>query len=114
VLSRTWRLDTGFAAVAAISALGLVSLAIASAGLAVKIGLGANRLQLASDAAALAASETARGLVAGFSCANAEQIAKSFGVQLDTCRIVGFGASVELSKTELGLNFSAASTAGSP
>jgi len=111
VLSRTWRLDTGFAAVAAISALGLVSLAIASAGLAVNIGLGANRLQLAADAAALAASETARGLVAGFSCANAEKIAKSFGVQLDTCRIVGFGANVKLSTKLLVFPMSATAEA---
>ncbi|MFM1950468.1 MAG: hypothetical protein RL418_155 [Actinomycetota bacterium] len=107
-------LDGGFIAASLLVLLTLTSTLVAGIGIVSRAAYLEQLSQLVADSAALGASETSRGLVAGFSCENAEQIAKRFDFELDTCRIVSFGASVELSKTELGLNFSATSTAGTP
>lgn len=107
-------LEGGFLSASLLVSISLVSSAVAGIGFANQAAHFRQLSQLVADSAALGASETTRGLVAGFGCENAEQIAKRFDFELDTCRIVGFDVSVEVSKTELGLNFSAASSAGSP
>lgn len=48
------------------------------------------RLQVATDAMAIAAADSLRGLNSGFPCPTAAQIGLLEGVRLDTCRIVGF------------------------
>jgi hypothetical protein len=68
---------------------------------------------LAADAGALTASETSRGLIAGFSCENAAEIVAGFDFHLDTCRIVGFEATVKVSKSVPPFQISAESRADS-
>lgn len=52
------------------------------------------KLTVATDLAALAASDTHRGLVSGSVCENAQSILKTFDAVLTTCRIVGDGVMV--------------------
>ena len=67
-----------------------------------------------ADSASLAAADTIRGLASGVPCENAELIAVSNGVFLDSCRIVGTDASVTLTKQSGFASISADSVAGSP
>jgi hypothetical protein len=67
-----------------------------------------------ADSASLAAADTIRGLASGVPCVNAELIAVSNGVFLDSCRIVGTDVSIGLTKF-VGLSeISVDSVAGSP
>ena len=67
-----------------------------------------------ADSASLAAADTIRGLASGVPCENAELIAVSNGVFLDSCRIVGTDVSIGLTKF-VGLSeISVDSVAGSP
>lgn len=95
-------------------ALATVPSAVAVTGLATQLAFWQQQTQLVADAAALAASETSRGLISGFSCENPEHIATRFDLELDTCRIVGSSAFVEVSKSLPPFRLSAQATAGQP
>jgi hypothetical protein len=83
-------------------------------GLAIQLAFWQQQVQLVADAAAHTASETARGLISGYSCENPEQIATRFDLDLDTCRIVGFSALVEVSKSLPPIRLTAQALAGPP
>jgi hypothetical protein len=110
----TWKLDSGsISAGLAICFAALPSFLLVC-GFAIQLAFWQQQVQLVADAAALTASETARGLVAGNSCENPEQIATRFDLELDTCRIVGFSALVKVSKSLPPFRLTAQALAGPP
>ncbi|AWB85712.1 Rv3654c family TadE-like protein [Mycetocola zhujimingii] len=68
----------------------------------------------AADAAALAAADTASGVVAGIPCENAAEAARLNGSVLGDCTIDGVEARVIATRSVLGLTVSVASRAGQP
>ncbi|GAB2519107.1 Rv3654c family TadE-like protein [Paramicrobacterium agarici] len=68
----------------------------------------------AADAAALAAADTASGLVAGVPCEAARRAADLNGAALDDCSVEGLVALVRVSTTVLGLPVAASARAGPP
>jgi hypothetical protein len=85
---------------------------LAFTSIAIQVAFWQQQTQLVADAAALSASETARGLISGFSCENSELIATRFDLELDRCRIVGSSAFVEVSKSLPPFRLSAQAIAG--
>lgn len=114
MLFRTWALDRGSFSAGFAVALGMGPTLFLLAAGAIQLAFWQQQAQLVADAAALTASETARGLISGYSCQNPEQIATRFDLELDRCRIVGFSASVEVSKSLPLFRLSAQATAGPP
>jgi high-affinity K+ transport system ATPase subunit B len=68
----------------------------------------------AADAAALAAADTAVGLVAGVPCEQAALVANANHVDLDSCRADGLVLTVSVSRSILGFRVGAITTAGPP
>jgi hypothetical protein len=112
MLHASRKLDDGFTAMFLVLVLGLSTLGISTIALTVELGYWEQKTQLLADHAALIASETSRGLIGGFGCDNAVEFAKRFDVELDTCRIVGFGASIEVSKSISFFRLTATAAAG--
>lgn len=98
MLPNSWRLEEGAFSAVLVSGLSVVTVFVAAIGLAVGISVEKQKIQLVADSTALILSETSRGLIPGFSCEKAEQYAKTFDMDLDSCRIVSSVASVKLSK----------------
>ncbi len=112
--AKTRSLDRGSISAAVAVAMAAVPSVLAATALAIQFAFWQQQAQLVADAAALAASETSRGLISGFSCENPEHIAGRFDLELDRCRIVGFSAFVEVSKSLPPFRLSAQATAGPP
>lgn len=110
----TWKLDSGSISASLAILLGAVPSFLLVCGLAIQLAYWQQQVQLVADAAALTASETARGLISGYSCDNPEQIATAFDLELDTCRIVGFSALVKVSKSLPPFRLTAQALAGPP
>jgi hypothetical protein len=110
----TWKLDSGSITAALAITLAAVPSFLLVCGMAIQLAFWQQQVQLVADAAALTASETARGLISGYSCENPEQIATSFDLELDTCRIVGFSALVKVSKSLPPFRLTAQALAGPP
>lgn len=68
----------------------------------------------AADAAALAAADTAIGIVAGEPCAAAGTVAASYGATVLTCELDGLVATITAARTVLGVAVTATATAGPP
>lgn len=68
----------------------------------------------AADAAALAAADTASGLVSGVPCERASRAAELNGATLDACEVTGLIALVQVSTAVLGLPITASARAGPP
>ncbi|MEP6479959.1 MAG: Rv3654c family TadE-like protein [Rhodoglobus sp.] len=68
----------------------------------------------AADAAALAAADTASGLLPGYACESAGRVAVANGFSLDGCSVDGLVATVRVSTQVLGVGVSAAASAGPP
>ncbi len=107
-------LDRGSISAAVALAMALVPSGLLVTGLSIQVAFWQQQTQLVADSAALAASETSRGMISGFSCENPELIATRFDLELDRCRIVGFSAFVEVSKSLPPFRLSAQATAGPP
>ncbi len=88
-----------------------LALIVSSIGFALVLAREEVRLQLLADLSALAASDSRIGIIAGFPCPNAEEIASVNGANLLSCRIVGEVASVEVGKNHLGFELSATAEA---
>ncbi len=112
--SPTWKLDSGSISASLAILLAAVPSFLLVCGLAIQLAYWQQQVQLVADAAALTASETARGLISGYSCENPEQIATAFDLELDTCRIVGFSALVRVSKSLPPFRLTAQALAGPP
>ncbi len=97
--------------------LGLVAVVLAgliSANIAANWLVSAEKLQAQADLIALAAADSARGLITGFPCQTAGQMAHIYMVSLDSCRIVGFESFIRLSVAGIGPALGATSRAGPP
>ncbi len=70
------------------------------------------RLQATVDAMAIAATDALRGLNTGFPCPTAGEIGLIKGVELDTCRIVGFEVFISAHSEGVGIVLSASALAG--
>jgi hypothetical protein len=110
--AKTRPLDRGSISAAIAIACSAIPAFLLVTGFAIQMAFWQQQTQLVADAAALSASETARGLLSGFSCENPELIATRFDLELDRCRIVGFSALVEVSKSLPPIRLSARATAG--
>lgn len=71
-------------------------------------------VQGAADAAALAAADTASGLVAGYPCAAATEAARLNGAAVTGCVLEGQIATVTVATSVLGIDLSARARAGPP
>jgi len=109
-----WKLDSGSISASLAILLAAVPSFLLVCGLAIQLAYWQQQAQMVADAAALTASETARGLISGYSCENPEQIATAFDLELDTCRIVGFSALVRVSKSLPPFRLTAQALAGPP
>ena len=69
-------------------------------------------VEAAADAAALAAADTAVGLVPGYPCERAAEIAEANGASLVACETDGLVITVAVGRTLLGFAVTAAATAG--
>ncbi|MCW4385164.1 flp pilus-assembly TadE/G-like family protein [Salinibacterium sp. SYSU T00001] len=76
--------------------------------------LDSSRAATAADAAALAAADTAVGIVPGSPCANAARTAEANGASLDACRVEGLVVTVAVSRASGPLRATATATAGPP
>ena len=66
----------------------------------------------AADASALAAADTAVGLYAGFPCSAAARVAAANGASITSCEVDGLVVTVTVSRPLLGVEVTAAATAG--
>ncbi|MGJ8721801.1 MAG: Rv3654c family TadE-like protein [Salinibacterium amurskyense] len=71
-------------------------------------------LAAATDAAALAAADTASGLVAGYPCDNAELLARVNDAHVKECTVDGRIVTVTASRRILGILVTTSATAGPP
>jgi len=71
-----------------------------------------SRLQATVDAMAIGATDALRGLNTGFPCPTAGEIGLIRGVELDTCRIVGFEVFISAHSQGVGIVLSASALAG--
>ncbi|MGE3192635.1 MAG: Rv3654c family TadE-like protein [Microbacteriaceae bacterium] len=96
-------------------ALVVATVAVALAVLALSAGLSVRqRLIGTADAAALAAADGASGAVPGAPCELARRVAAATGARLQSCRIDGLVASVEVAGAFGAVPISARSRAGPP
>jgi len=72
------------------------------------------QLRTAADAAALAAADTASGLLPGVPCEAAERAAELNNARLTTCDVSGFIAAVTVGRTVAGQLLGARAKAGPP
>lgn len=98
-----------------ILALAMVALAVSVLGLSQIIAqnlLLQQRTQVVTEAMALAAADSLRGLNSGFPCPVAAQIGQISSVVLDRCRIVGFEVFISAHAQGVGIVLSASALAG--
>ena len=98
-----------------IMAIALIGLCLACFGLSQTIALNLladARLVAATEAAALSADDSLRGLITGYPCEIAKTIAAENVAILDECRIVGFEAFVKLHTQSMGIVLNASARAG--
>lgn len=95
--------------------LAVISLSVACFGVTQTIALhllSGARLNAVAESAALSADDALRGLITGFPCEIAREIAIKNMVILDECRIVGFEAFVKIHVYSMGIVLNATARAG--
>ncbi|WP_308467978.1 Rv3654c family TadE-like protein [Rathayibacter soli] len=100
-----------------ILAISVIAAVIALIGMLVPVGVALaikQQVSGAADAAALAAADTASGLVAGFPCENATRAAALNGTQLARCELDGLIATVAARTGYLGFEIAVEARAGPP
>lgn len=98
-------------------AVALVASVLLLTGIALPLNAALTTRQLAAnaaDAAALAAADTASGLVPGYPCENAAQAARLNGASLGDCAVDGLEVRVTASKVVLGATVTVEARAGPP
>lgn len=80
--------DRGSATVHALTLTMVLGVLLVAVLLLAQAGIATTRAGKAADLAALAAADTARGLVAGDPCATAARVARDNGATLELCRLV--------------------------
>ena len=109
------QLTAGERGAGSVLAVALVASVLLLAGLALPLNAALTTRQLtanAADAAALAAADTASGLVPGYPCANAGEAARLNGAALGECAVDGLEVRVTATKQVLGVVVSIAARAG--
>jgi secretion/DNA translocation related TadE-like protein len=95
--------------------LAVIALSVACFGMTQTVALhlltGA-RLTAIAESAALSADDALRGLIVGYPCEIAREIASENMVILDECRIVGFEAFVKMHVDSMGIVLNATARAG--
>jgi len=97
--------------------LGLVATVVALTALVIPLYWGLSvrhALAGATDAAALAAADTASGLIAGYPCGNAERLALANDANIEECTVDGRIVTVTASRRILGILVTTSATAGPP
>ncbi len=97
--------------------LGLVAAVLAFAGLALPLAhalIVKRETVTAAESAALAAADTAVGILSGFPCQAAARVAEANGTDLDACVADGFVVTVRVRSAALGMPVLATATAGPP
>lgn len=95
----------------------LIASVLMLTGLALPLNAALTTRQLAAnaaDAAALAAADTASGVVPGYPCANAAEAARLNGAALGECAVEGLLVRVTASKSVLGVVVTIEARAGPP
>jgi hypothetical protein len=106
------RSDSGSGAILALAVIGL---SVACLGITQTVALhllSEARLNAVTEAAALSADDALRGLITGYPCEIAKEIADENMVILDECRIVGFEAFVKMHVQSMGIVLNATARAG--
>lgn len=104
-------LERGSAASLIVIFAGVISFLAIAVGSALDFGRQQARLQMITDLAALAGSDSRIGIIAGYPCPNAAELARVNGANLDSCRIVGGVVSVSAGMNYLGLALTASAEA---
>jgi|GEM_PF-1336558 secretion/DNA translocation related TadE-like protein len=91
-------LEKGSASALVIGLIAALSSLFLALSLGFEITLGKIVVQQAADAAAVAVADTVAGNISGLPCENAMQISQTNGATVISCRIVGFGATLEVEK----------------
>jgi len=107
-------LDAGFGSALAVASIAIACTGLLASSIAYDLAFSKVNTQLVADAAALAASDTLLGLIAGFPCENAEEFVQREGLKLITCRIVGLGASLEVEYSTKFVTLGASASASNP
>lgn len=68
----------------------------------------------AADSAALAAADTASGLIAGYPCSNAARLAAANDAHIEECMVEGRIVTVTVTRRILGILVTTSATAGPP
>jgi secretion/DNA translocation related TadE-like protein len=106
--------ERGSGSVLAVALVGAVAL-LTSLSLPLYMGLAIRQgLAAAADAAALAAADVAVGIVPGYPCVIARQVAAANGAALGECELDGLIATVSASRSILGITVVSYATAGPP
>ena len=95
--------------------LAMIAIGIACFGLTQTVAihlLSEARLTAIAESAALSADDALRGLITGYPCEIAREIADENMVNLDECRIVGFEAFVKMHVKSMGIVLNATARAG--
>lgn len=96
-------------------ALAVIGLSVACFGISQTVALhliSEARLNAVTESAALTADDALRGLITGYPCEIAKEIAVENMVILDECRIVGFEAFVKMHVQSMGIVLNATARAG--
>ncbi len=108
------RRDEGSGGVLALAVVGLLAvLALAVVGTGVALAA-RPRVVAAADASALAAADTALGILPGVPCESAQEVAAAHGARVAACTVDGVVATVEVSATILGVPVAVRARAGPP
>ena len=106
-----FRVDAGFGLSVVLILLGLVAAVTASMGIFGQSAKTQTSLQHATDLAAIAASQTERGLNTGIPCGRAKEILTLYMVAMQKCSIVSSEATVTANTTFMGIVLNATATA---
>ncbi|MEY4993958.1 MAG: hypothetical protein RIS82_1080 [Actinomycetota bacterium] len=104
--------DRGSGTILALAVIGVISALFAGLQVVALNALNQHRLQAITEAMALAATDSLRGLNTGFPCAEANQIANKNMVIVDECRIVGLEVMISAHSDGLGIVLTAKARAG--
>ena len=104
--------DTGSGTVLSLA---MIALSVSCLGITQTVALhllSSARLNATTESAALSADDALRGLITGYPCEIAREIAAENMVILDECRIVGFEAFVKMHVDSMGIVLNATARAG--
>lgn len=106
--------DLGSGTILGLALVALSLTGLVSSNLAVYRLFAAEKLQAQADQIAIAAADSARGLITGYPCETARQFAHMYMVKIAFCRIVEFECFLRLQSDRFGIQLEATARAGPP